>query len=157
MVLRGDVALSCEQTGARNVRTTVTELHFECIGASGSCKKLVTQANTEYGSPGLVHGILDVFDCALHHGRVTRTVRDEESIVLLASKQREVVVPRYLEDLDASPDQASQLVVFETHVDCDYAHCAAGGMFEGSGRVRGPELRLLDGNYSTVRRNCAAR
>jgi hypothetical protein len=87
-----------------------------------------------------------VLHSGLHHSWVTGTVGDEETVVVLASELGEVVVPRDLEDFDASPYQASQLVVFETDVDGDHAHRTAGGVLEGGCGVWRVELGFLDGD-----------
>jgi hypothetical protein len=85
---------------------------------------------------------------ALHHCWVTGSVRDEETVVFLPSKLREVVVPWYLQDFDSSSYETSQLVVFETDIDRDYANGATRGVLEGGGWIRRPELRLFDGDWT---------
>ena len=151
VVLRCDVALAGKQAGAGDVGTAVTELHLDCVGTSSSCEQLVTKTDTEDGCARFVHGSLDVLDGRLHHGWVTGTVGDEKTVVVLASKLREVVVPWNLQDFDSSPHQAPELVVFETDVNGDDTYGATGGMLEGSGRVGLVELGFLDGDYACVR------
>ncbi|KAK1914547.1 hypothetical protein P3342_010536 [Pyrenophora teres f. teres] len=147
VVLRCDVALAGKQVGAGNVGTAVTELHLDSASTRCAGQQLVTKTDTENWCPSFVHGRLDVLDRGLHHSWITRAVGDEETVILFASKLREVVVPRDLQHLDSSLYQASQLVVFETDVDGNDTHGAARGVLEGSGRVGGPELGLLDGNW----------
>jgi hypothetical protein len=87
-----------------------------------------------------------VLHSGIHHSRVTRTVGDEKTIVVLAGELGEVVVPRDLKNFDASPYQASQLVVFETDVDGDYTYWTAGGVLESGCGVGRVELGFLDGD-----------
>jgi hypothetical protein len=75
-------------------------------------------------------------DSVFHHRWVTGAVGDEQAIVFLARKPREIVVPRDLQNFDTPSDETSQLVVLETDIDCDNANRAAGGMLEGGGWIR---------------------
>jgi hypothetical protein len=57
-----------------------------------------------------------VLHCLLHHGRVTRAIGYEKSIIVLACKSREVIIPGTDQDLDTSLDEATQLIVLETNI-----------------------------------------
>ena len=141
------MALASEQACARDVGTAVTKLHLDCAGAGCTGKQLVTKTDTEDGCAGLVHGGLDVLDGSLHHGWVTGTVGDEETIVVLAGELGEVIVPGNLQNLDSPTYEASELIVFETHVDGDDTNRAARRVLERSRGIGRVELGLLDGNY----------
>jgi hypothetical protein len=96
VILRCNVALPGEQTCAGNVGTTVTEFHFQCVGARSSSKQLMPQANSEDWRSCLIHCGLDVLHGIFHHCWITRAVGDEQAVVFLAGKLREIVVPWYL-------------------------------------------------------------
>lgn len=97
--------------------TAVTELHLHGRSTRSSGEQLVTQADTEDWHSSFLDVLLNVLDSLLHHCWVTGTVGDEQTIVLLACKSREVVVPWHLNNLDTSVDEASQLVVLKTDID----------------------------------------
>ena len=122
VVLGSDVALSGEHVGARNVVTAVTELHLEGLGAGGTSKKLVTETDTEDRCPGLLHSGLNVLNGVLHDGWITRSVGQEETIVVLACQGGEIVVPWHDLDLHAALDEAAQLVEFETDINTQNTH-----------------------------------
>ncbi|GKT45601.1 LOW QUALITY PROTEIN: uncharacterized protein ColSpa_05782 [Colletotrichum spaethianum] len=90
VVLGGDVALSGDHARARDVVASVAELHLLGLGPRGAGEQLVAQANTKDRGLGLVHGSLDVLDGGLEHGRVTRAVGEEETVVLLAGLLHQV-------------------------------------------------------------------
>jgi len=101
---------------------TVTELHLDGIGAGSASQQLVSKTDTEDGCSRLLHRGPDVLDSILHHSWITRTVGDEQPIVLLTSQLREVVIPRHHLDLDTALDEAAQLVELETDIDTDNTH-----------------------------------
>lgn len=138
------MTFACEQACAGDVGTAVTKLHFERFRARRPGKQLMSQTNAEYGCPRLIHGCFDMFHSGFHHGWITRTVGDEQAVVVLASELRKVVVPRYLQYFDSSADETSELVVFKPYVNSDYAYGAAGRVLKSCGRVGRVELRLLD-------------
>ncbi|KAH0294696.1 carbamoyl-phosphate synth, partial [Aureobasidium sp. EXF-3399] len=121
VVLRCDVTLARNQVCGRDVVASVTVLHLDRLGTGGAGEQLVSQTDTEDGNSGLADVGLNVLDSLLHQCRVTRTVGDEETIVLLASQGREVVVPGDDLDLYTTLDEASKLVVLETDVNADNA------------------------------------
>jgi len=47
-----------------------------------------------------------------HHGRITRTVGNEETIIVFASKGWEVIVPGADHNFHTSSKKAAQLIVF---------------------------------------------
>lgn len=122
VVLRGDVALSGENVGARNVVAAVTELHLEGFGASSASEQLVSKTNTEDGCPGFLQSRLDVLDCVFHHSWVTGSVGQEETVVLLACQLGEIVVPGHDLDFHAALDEAAQLVELETDINTENTH-----------------------------------
>jgi hypothetical protein len=122
VVLRSDVALSGEHVGARNVVSAVTELHLEGFGASSASEQLVSKTDTEDGCPCLLQSCLNVLDSVLHHRWVTRSVGQEETVVLLACELGEVVVPGHNLDFDTALDEAAQLVELETDINTENTH-----------------------------------
>ena len=122
VVLGSDVALSGEHVGARNVVAAVTELHLEGLGAGGASEKLVTKTDTEDGCPGLLHSGLNVLDGVLHDRWVTGSVGQEETVVVLSSERREVIVPGHDLDLNTALDEAAQLVELETDINTQNTH-----------------------------------
>ena len=122
VVLRGDVALSGEHVGARNVVAAVTELHLEGFGAGSASEQLVSKTDTEDRCPGLLQSCLNVLDSVLHHGGVTGSVGQEETVVLLACELGEIVVPWHDLDFHAARDEAAQLVELETDINTENTH-----------------------------------
>jgi hypothetical protein len=118
-----------DHVGTWDVVTSVTKLHLQGFSARRPREQLVSKTDAENGCSGLVHCRLDVLHRFLHHGWVTRTVRDEQTIVLFARQTREVVVPWHDFDLDSSSQQTSQLVVFEANVYTYYTERATGRVF----------------------------
>lgn len=151
VVLGCDIASSGNHVRARDVGTTVAVLHLHGVGAGSSGEQLVSKTDAEDGDPGFVHGCFDVPDGRLHHGGVTWTVRDEQTVIVLACQLREVIVPGHDLNLNSAPHKTSQLVELEANVNNDYTDGAAGGMFEGVGRVGRIDLGRLSGNYLQVR------
>ena len=105
--------------------TSVAVLHLDRLGTRGAGKQLVSQTDTEDGDSSLADVGLNVLDSLLHQCWVTRTVRDEETIVLLACQRREVIVPGNDLDFDTTLDEASKLVVLETNINADNADGSA--------------------------------
>lgn len=83
VVLRGNVASTRCSAGTRNVHTTITVLHLAGLGTGSKGEKLVTKTNTKDRDLGSLEGLRKVADSLLDHGRVTRTVRNKETIVRL--------------------------------------------------------------------------
>lgn len=83
VVLRGDVASTRCSAGTRKVHTTVTVLHLAGLRTGSEGEKLVTKTDTKDRDLGSLEGSRKVADGLLDHGRVTRTVRDKETIVRL--------------------------------------------------------------------------
>jgi hypothetical protein len=122
VVLRGDVALSGEHVGARNVVSAVTKLHLEGFGAGSASEQLVSKTDTKDGCPCLLQSCLNVLDSVLHHCWVTRSVGQEETVVLLACELGEIVVPGHNLDFDTALDEAAQLVELETDINTENTH-----------------------------------
>jgi RNase P/RNase MRP subunit p29 len=131
--------------------TAVTELHLERLSTRCTCEKLVAKTDTKDGCAGLIHGSLDVLDGSLHLCGITGTVRDEQTIVVLASELREVVVPRDLQDFDTSSQETSQLIVLKTDINGHYTHRAAGRVLQGRGGVGSIKPGLLNRDCAGVR------
>ncbi|CAI6053242.1 unnamed protein product [Clonostachys chloroleuca] len=117
VVLGGDVALSGHHARAGDVVASISELHLLCLGSGGSGEELVSQANTKHWGLVLLHRGRDVLGGGVDNGRVTGTVGDEETIILVAGILHDVMVPGDHEDLDAALEEASELVVLHTHID----------------------------------------
>ena len=94
----------------------VTKLHLQGACTRGSCEELVTKADTENWGAVLLNGSFDMVDSLGHHSWVTWTVGDEETIVVLAGKGGEVVIPRAYKDLNTTFDETPQLVVLEPDI-----------------------------------------
>lgn len=105
--------------------STVTKLQLQGAGTCSSGKQLVSEADTKDWCALLLDGSLDVVDGLGHHGWITWTVGDEETIVVLASKGWEIIVPRAYQNLNTAGDQASELVVLETDVQAEDTDIAA--------------------------------
>jgi hypothetical protein len=96
----------------------------------------MTKANTKDGCAVFFHGSSDIVDSLGHHSWIARTVGDEKTIIVLASKGWEIVVPGAYQNLNATLDQASQLVELKTDIQGQDADRAARWMLEGVGRLR---------------------
>jgi hypothetical protein len=116
VVLGSDVTLASDHAGARNVVTTVTELHLLGGGTSSTGEELVSQADTEDGDLVLLEDRGDVLDGVLEDGGVTRTVGEEKTVELV-DVGGDVVVPRANKDLDTTLEEAPQLVVLHTDIE----------------------------------------
>lgn len=151
MILRGDVASTRDEIGARNVHSSVAKLHLLSLGARGSSEKLVTKTDSKDGRSRLIKGYPDMLNSLLHHSGISRTIRYKESIILLASQLWEIIVPRNDLDLDTTSDQAAQLVVLETNIDANDAYWTARRMLQGCFRSWAVGLRFFDRHYIAVR------
>lgn len=147
MVLRGDVALAGDHAGARDVVTTVTELHLLGLSTDGTGNQLMTKTDTENGNSVLFHGLGQIGDGSGEGGRVTRTVRNEQTIVVLAGEGREIVIPGNDQNLNATCKQATQLVELHTDVQAENADGTTGGVFEGNVLGGREETGFLDRDY----------
>jgi len=128
MILGRDVALSSQHIRARDVVSTVSELHLESARTSSSSEKLMSKTNTKNWCPILCHCRSDMFDSLVHDRWITRTVRDEETIVILASKGWKVIVPRTDENFYASLQEAAQLVVLQSNIQTQNTYGSTGRM-----------------------------
>ena len=102
MVLGRNVAFSGETTSARNIVTTVAKLHLQSSRACRSRKKLVTQADAKNGRGAGVHDMSNISNSYGQHFRVSWSIGDEKSIIVFGGMGRNVVVPRYNKDLNAT-------------------------------------------------------
>ena len=148
VVLRCDVALARDHASAGNVMATVTELHLLSLGTGGACNQLVTQTDTEDGGSAFFEGFGQVCDGGGGHGRVTGTVGDEQTIIVLPGEVREIIIPGNNQDFNSTGKQATQLVEFQTHVQAKYPDWTAGGVFEGNILRRREKSGFLEGDYS---------
>lgn len=123
--------------------TAVSELHLEGLGACGSGQQLMSKTDTENWRSGLSHGGLDMDNGILHHGGVTRTVGDEQTVILLAGQFGKVVVPRNDLNLNSALEKAPQLVELETNVHTDDSKGTTGWMLESSAFGWRVNLNLL--------------
>lgn len=71
----------------------------------------------------MLHGLL-------HYCRVTGTVGDKKTIVVLASKGWKIIVPWADHDLYASLQEAPQLVVLQSNIQAQYAYRSTRGVFQ---------------------------
>ena len=116
VILGCDVTFPGQHVGARDVVSTITELHLQCARTSCSGQQLMTKTDAKDGYPVLLQCRGNVLNRLLHHGRVTRTVGDKETVIVLASKGWEVVIPWADHDFHAAFQEAAQLVIFQSNV-----------------------------------------
>lgn len=90
--------------------STVTKLHLLGGSTGGKGQELVTQANTEDGGACSLKSLGQVADSDSVHDGITRTVGNEETVVVGIGI--EIIVPRNNLDLDAASDKAANLVEF---------------------------------------------
>jgi hypothetical protein len=76
----------------------------------------MAKTDTEDGCPVLLHRRCNVSNSHLHHSRVTRTVGDEKSVIVLASKGWKVVVPWADLNFYAAFEEAAQLIIFKANI-----------------------------------------
>ena len=132
VVLAGDVALSSGQVESRNVVGTVSVLELDGAGADSQSEKLVAEANAHNGDGRSLHEASQVVNSLLAVSWVTRSVGDEDTIVVLGDLMDGVVVG---EDGDgsATADKASKDVLLDATVQESNVECSAGGLdHEGS-------------------------
>lgn len=157
VVLRSDVALSGNHACARDIVATVTELHLLRCGARSAGEELVAQADTKDGSLVLLHDSRNVLNRLFEDSWVTRTIGDEQTIVLFTSGLCKIIVPGADEDLDTALEEASELVVFHADVDAQDTDGAAGWMLANDICGRLVELGGLDGDWKKSQRLISAR
>lgn len=146
VILGGDVALARQHAGTGDVVTAVTELHLERLGTNGTSNQLVAQANTKDRSSGLLQGLGQIVHSFREHRWVTRTVRHKQTVVVLAGKLGEIVVPRHNENLNTTSKQATQLVELHTNVQAKDTNRAARWVFECDILGGCEKARLTDRN-----------
>ncbi|RUS29418.1 LOW QUALITY PROTEIN: hypothetical protein BC938DRAFT_480691 [Jimgerdemannia flammicorona] len=136
VVLRGNVASAGEHICARDVVTAVTVLHLLGLGAGGEGQELVAQTNTkDRFRGGLEHGA-ETSDGGLDHGRVAWPVGDKDAVELGDGLGGKVVVPGDDLELNATVDEAADLVELHAHIDGDDAQRAAARVLNGLGMIR---------------------
>lgn len=114
MILRGDVALFGVEVGARLVVATIAKLHLKRLCAGRNRKNLMSQADAKDGLVGAgSHERLQVLNRLTGHLWVPGTVAEEQAVELGLG---EVIVPRHQRDVRSTCDEASQLIVLETHI-----------------------------------------
>lgn len=137
MILRSDITSAGKQIRTRNVVSTVTKLHLGRLCTGSTSEKLMPQANAKDGRPRFVNRSAYVSYCVLHHGRITRSIGNEQAIIVLAGQLWKVVVPRHDQDLYAAFHQTTELVKLEADIYTDYAHRPTRRVLQSSRRVRG--------------------
>jgi hypothetical protein len=115
VVLRSDVATAVIDADSRLVMTTVTKGEFVGVQTSGHTKEKVTHANTEDGLVPSINGNLQVVDSLGTHGRATRTIGNEKTIILILDLV-EVIVPRKDSDSSATSSETTQDVLLDTTI-----------------------------------------
>lgn len=110
------MTLSCQHVCARDIVTSVSELHLKSGSACRPGQELMTKADTEDGGAVALHSRRDVLDGGIHHSRVSRTIGYEKTIVIFSGELGEVVVPRTDQNLNAAIQETPQLVVFQSDV-----------------------------------------
>jgi hypothetical protein len=98
----------------------------------------MTETDTKYGRPSLLERLCQVVNRRRECGWVTRTVRDEKTIIVLSSECGEIVVPGNDKHFNTTSEEATQLVELETDVQAENAEGTAGGVLE-SNVLRGSE------------------
>jgi hypothetical protein len=127
VVLAGDVALAGGQVEGRDVVGAVAVLELDGAGTDGKSEQLVAEADAHDGDGGGLHKASEVVDSLLAVGRVTGTVGDEDTIVVLSDLVDGVVVG---EDGDgrATADEASKDVLLDTAVQKSDVEGSTGGL-----------------------------
>jgi hypothetical protein len=115
VVLAGDVALASGQVQGGNVVSSVTVLELNGASTNGKSQKLVAETDSHDGDRRGLHQACKVVDSLLAVGWVTRTVGDEDTVVVLRNLVDGVVV-RKDGDGGTAVDQASQNVLLDTTV-----------------------------------------
>ncbi len=91
---------------------SVAKLHLHRFGPGSASQQLVSEAYGKDRGPILLYGRCNMAYSYLERSGIARTVRDEQSIVILTSKLGKITVPRYNENLNTSTYKASQLIEF---------------------------------------------
>lgn len=115
VVLTGDVAATGRQVQRRDVVSSVAVLQLDGTGTRGQRQQLMTQANTEnrdlrsfHQLSKMVHGVLAV-------RRVTRSVRDENSVKVVGHLVDGIVKGEH-GDAGSAVDHAAKNVLLDTAV-----------------------------------------
>ena len=117
--------------------TTVTEGHTVRVQTSSDANDLMTHANTEDGLVPLLHGLPQVHGSLRTVVRVTRSVRQEQAIVLVTNSV-EVEVPWKHGDGSTTADKRTRNVCLGAEIEDGYLHVTSGVEF----------VRFLGGNLS---------
>ena len=115
VVLARNVASAAVDVGARDVLPSIAVLHFGCLGSCSESEQLVAQTDTEYRYV-LGEELTEALDGGLHHGRIARSVRDEQPVEPITFLDK-VIVPGDDAEFDTTFDEAADLVVFHAHID----------------------------------------
>lgn len=128
VILGCNVTLSSQHVRTGDIVSTVSKLHLESARTSSSSEKLMSKTNTKNWRPILCYCRCDMFDSLVHDRWITGTVRNEETIVVLASKGWKVIVPRTDQNFYASLQEASQLVVLQSNIQTQNTYGPTGRM-----------------------------
>ena len=141
MVLGGDEAtvgqFTIHKQTHRLVMSTVTILQLGHLGTRRKREDLVTHADT-IDRFALLHELTDMLHRLGAEVRVARTVRNEESVVLL---RREVIVPRDNRYAHVELKQLTDDILFHTHVHQADPFATVSEMFH---LLRADERHLVD-------------
>ena len=120
VVLRRNVAPGRAQVDAGLVHAAVAVLHLVRLGARGEGEDLVPEADAKDGLVLSVDGPANGLDAGLRHGRVARTVGDEDAVPLeLLRVGLERVVVREEGEAHAEVDEVADDIEFDAAVKGD--------------------------------------
>ena len=121
VILRGDVASTGDEGCAGDVRSSVSVLELERVGSGREGEKLMSETDTEDGELSEREGFGESGDGRDEGGGISRSVRDEETVEQLFRREEIVVVEGDDLELDATVDEAADLVELHSDVDADYS------------------------------------
>lgn len=92
MILRSNMATSRGKVQRWDVVSAITILEFDGFGSGRESNQLVAQADTEDGYLRTLHHFLEMVDCGLAMGWITRTVGDKNAIKVMGDFVNGIVV-----------------------------------------------------------------
>ena len=114
VVLARNVAPAAVDVCARDVLPSIAVLHFRCLGSRSESEQLVAQTDTEYRFV-LDEELTEALDGGLHHGRIARSVRDEQPVEPVGFLDK-VVVPGDDVEFNTTFGETADLIVFHAHI-----------------------------------------
>ena len=122
MILRCDVALLGLVIEDRLVLTTVAKRKLLGCTTGGKAHQLVSHTDTINWLDLIIGAGNDLFeflDSSSAHGRISRSVTQEETVVLVHFGG-ERIIPGYHRQLDTTLDEKTDNIVLHTTIDCNH-------------------------------------